>query len=222
MQYAPQPLLQAAHPSSEHAAHCVEARACGSSRLSLPSLPPTCPPPQLPIRRAHRALSPEARARLVFSQLDSDASGSISRAELGNLLVSWGLPRSEAVACLAEAERRWANARDRVPSPGGRRGAPAPAAEPAMAAGGADAARHGWAPGADAERSRPCDGYLDFAEFYEQLAPVWQFAAAIVDSHSGAEERVARQVRTTGRRLWGGDTSRAAAARAARRESDGT
>mmetsp|Transcript_32565 Transcript_32565/g.103923 ORF Transcript_32565/g.103923 Transcript_32565/m.103923 type:complete len:481 (-) Transcript_32565:244-1686(-) len=164
--------------------------------------------------RTFRGLPAEVRARLVFRQLDSDASGTISRAELGNHLVAWGLPRSEAATCLAEAEWRWANAHNRASTPDGRWQARCMAA----------AARPGLAPGVAGEISRAggaSDGYLDFAEFYEELAPVWQFAAAIVDVNSGAEERVARRVASASRRLWGRSASQNTAAPTACVQSDG-
>lgn len=88
----------------------------------------------------------------------------------------------------------------------------------------AAAARPGLAPGVAGESSRAGgagDGYLDFAEFYEELAPVWQFAAAIVDVNSGAEERVARRVASASRRLWGRSASQNTAAPTACVQSDG-
>lgn len=103
---------------------------------------------------AEATLTREQRARLVFDRLDSDQSGAISSAELGDLLVSWGLPRTDAAACLREVDR-----------------------------------------GAAA------DGKIDFREFYEGLAPVWEFACAIVASNSGAEERALQAAKDFAKRV---------------------
>ncbi|EOD11875.1 hypothetical protein EMIHUDRAFT_437510 [Emiliania huxleyi CCMP1516] len=92
---------------------------------------------------AERSLSPRERARLVFDKLDTSGDGTISKAELGELLVSWGLPRSDAAACLAEV---------------------------------------------DGDRS----GAIGFDEFFHQLAPVWEFACAVVSSNASVEARLAR------------------------------
>jgi len=92
---------------------------------------------------AERSLSPRERARLVFDKLDTSGDGAISKAELGELLVSWGLPRSDAAACLAEV---------------------------------------------DGDRS----GAIGFDEFFHQLAPVWEFACAVVSSNASVEARLAR------------------------------
>jgi len=92
---------------------------------------------------AERSLSPRERARLVFDKLDTSGDGAISKAELGELLVSWGLPRSDAAACLAEV---------------------------------------------DGDRS----GAIGFDEFFGRLAPVWEFACAVVSSNASVEARLAR------------------------------
>ena len=93
--------------------------------------------------RERRLFTPAAASRLVFDKLDTSGDGTISKAELGELLVSWGLPRSDAAACLAEV---------------------------------------------DGDRS----GAIGFDEFFHQLAPVWEFACAVVSSNASVEARLAR------------------------------
>eukprot|EP00967_Tisochrysis_lutea_P056352 scaffold71110_cov27-Tisochrysis_lutea.AAC.2 len=126
-------------------------------------------------------MTPTQRARLVFDALDADRSGFISKAELGELLVSWGLPRTDAVACLRDADHRSAK----------------PATQSAYAhdSSGAILAKD------RATFESSGDALLDFDEFYENLRSVWEFASAVVDSNSGVEERVALKIQDLGRRL---------------------
>mmetsp|Transcript_50378 Transcript_50378/g.79868 ORF Transcript_50378/g.79868 Transcript_50378/m.79868 type:complete len:425 (-) Transcript_50378:114-1388(-) len=55
--------------------------------------------------RSPRKMTAMERARFVFDILDSDKSGKVSLEELGDLLVSWGLPRTDAEPTMREYDR---------------------------------------------------------------------------------------------------------------------
>ncbi|GJJ70059.1 hypothetical protein EMPS_02408 [Entomortierella parvispora] len=67
-----------------------------NNSISIPRLPKT----------------PRGQAKLVFETLDSDSSGYLDIEELQHLLVSWGLPESEAAGYLKECDKDSSNGID--------------------------------------------------------------------------------------------------------------